>query len=119
MYEEFYGLKERPFNLIPDPDYLYLSPQHKLAKAYLEYGISQRVGFVVLTGEIVEQARSDFMRVPFPAASRDGIGIGKEAGVIAKWLLGHGLLAFGRACQDCGGEATARPCWERWDLRQP
>jgi general secretion pathway protein A len=52
MYEEFYGLKERPFNLLPDPDYLYLSPQHKLAKAYLEYGISQRVGFVVLTGEI-------------------------------------------------------------------
>jgi general secretion pathway protein A len=52
MYEEFYGLTERPFNLIPDPDYLYLSPQHKLAKAYLEYGISQRVGFVVLTGEI-------------------------------------------------------------------
>lgn len=52
MYEDFYGLKERPFNLIPDPDYLYLSPQHKLAKAYLEYGISQKVGFVVLTGEI-------------------------------------------------------------------
>jgi len=52
MYEQFYGLKERPFNLIPDPDYLYLSPQHKLAKAYLEYGISQKVGFVVLTGEI-------------------------------------------------------------------
>ncbi len=52
MYEEFYGLQERPFNLIPDPDYLYLSPQHKLAKAYLEYGISQKVGFVVLTGEI-------------------------------------------------------------------
>ncbi len=52
MYEEFYGLKERPFNLVPDPEYLYLSPQHKLAKAYLEYGISQRVGFVVLTGEV-------------------------------------------------------------------
>ena len=52
MYEDYYGLKERPFTLIPDPDYLYLSPQHKLAKAYLEYGISQRVGFVVLTGEI-------------------------------------------------------------------
>ncbi len=52
MYEAFYGLKERPFTLIPDPDYLYLSPQHRLAKAYLEYGISQKVGFVVLTGEI-------------------------------------------------------------------
>jgi general secretion pathway protein A len=52
MYEEFYGLKERPFSLLPDPDFLYLSPQHKLARAYLEYGINQRVGFVVLTGEV-------------------------------------------------------------------
>ncbi len=52
MYEEFYGLKERPFTLLPDPDFLYLSPQHKLARAYLEYGIKQRVGFVVLTGEV-------------------------------------------------------------------
>ena len=52
MYEEFYNLRERPFNLVPDPDFLYLSPQHKLARAYLEYGIRQRAGFVVLTGEV-------------------------------------------------------------------
>ncbi len=52
MYEEFYGLTERPFSLLPDPDFLYLSPQHKLARAYLEYGIHQRAGFVVLTGEV-------------------------------------------------------------------
>jgi len=52
MYEEFYHLRERPFNLVPDPDFLYLSPQHKLARAYLEYGIRQRLGFVVLTGEV-------------------------------------------------------------------
>ncbi|MFI5330368.1 MAG: ExeA family protein [Desulfobaccales bacterium] len=52
MYEEFYNLRERPFNLVPDPEFLYLSPQHKLARAYLEYGIKQRVGFVVLTGEV-------------------------------------------------------------------
>jgi general secretion pathway protein A len=52
MYEDFYGLKERPFTLLPDPDFLYLSPQHKLARAYLEYGIKERVGFVVLTGEV-------------------------------------------------------------------
>ncbi len=52
MYEEFYGLRELPFSLLPDPDFLYLSPQHKLARAYLEYGINQRVGFVVLTGEV-------------------------------------------------------------------
>jgi general secretion pathway protein A len=52
MYESFFGLTERPFNLLPDPDFLYLSPQHKLARAYLEYGLTQKLGFVVLTGEI-------------------------------------------------------------------
>jgi general secretion pathway protein A len=52
MYEEYYGLKERPFTLVPDPSYLFLGSQHKLARAYLEYGIKERMGFVVLTGEV-------------------------------------------------------------------
>ena len=52
MYEDFYGLKERPFTLVPDPDYLYLGSQHKLARAHLEYGLKERMGFVVLTGEV-------------------------------------------------------------------
>jgi general secretion pathway protein A len=52
MYEEFFGLKERPFTLVPDPDYLFLGSQHKLARAYLEYGLKERLGFVVLTGEV-------------------------------------------------------------------
>jgi general secretion pathway protein A len=52
MYETFYGLKERPFTLVPDPSYLFLGSQHKLARAYLEYGIKERMGFVVLTGEV-------------------------------------------------------------------
>jgi general secretion pathway protein A len=52
MYEDFYGLKGRPFTLMPDPDYLFLGSQHKLARAYLEYGIKERMGFVVLTGEV-------------------------------------------------------------------
>jgi len=52
MYEDFYGLKERPFTLVPDPSYLFLGSQHKLARAYLEYGIKERMGFVVLTGEV-------------------------------------------------------------------
>lgn len=52
MYEDFYGLQERPFTLVPDPDYLFLGSQHKLARAYLEYGLKERMGFVVLTGEV-------------------------------------------------------------------
>ncbi len=52
MYEAFYGLKERPFNLTPDPRYLYLSEKHKEAFAHLLYGIKHRAGFVMVTGEI-------------------------------------------------------------------
>ncbi len=52
MYEAFFGLRERPFNLTPDPKYLYLSEKHKEAFAHLLYGIKNRSGFVMITGEI-------------------------------------------------------------------
>ncbi|HPO13138.1 MAG TPA: AAA family ATPase [Candidatus Hydrogenedentes bacterium] len=52
MYETFYGLKERPFNLTPDPKYLYLSEKHNEARGHLLYGIKNRSGFVMITGEI-------------------------------------------------------------------
>ncbi|MFP4191065.1 MAG: AAA family ATPase [Candidatus Hydrogenedentota bacterium] len=52
MYEAFYGLDERPFNLTPDPRYLYLSDKHKEAFAHLVYGINNRSGFVMVSGEI-------------------------------------------------------------------
>lgn len=52
MYERFYGLRERPFSLTPDPDYLYASRVHSEALGYLRYGIEGHAGFVVITGEI-------------------------------------------------------------------
>jgi putative secretion ATPase (PEP-CTERM system associated) len=52
MYERFYGLRERPFSLTPDPDYLYASRVHSEALGYLQYGIEGHAGFVVITGEI-------------------------------------------------------------------
>jgi len=52
MYEAFYGLREKPFNLTPDPRYLYLSEKHKEAFAHLLFGIKNRSGFVMVTGEI-------------------------------------------------------------------
>jgi putative secretion ATPase (PEP-CTERM system associated) len=52
MYEEFYGLTSKPFQLIPDPSFYFGSKQHSRAKAYLEYGVSRNEGFVVITGEI-------------------------------------------------------------------
>jgi general secretion pathway protein A len=52
MYESFYGLREKPFNLTPDPDYLYMSPGHENVYSHLEYAIQESKGFVVVTGEI-------------------------------------------------------------------
>ncbi|MBW1914116.1 MAG: AAA family ATPase [Deltaproteobacteria bacterium] len=52
MYTAFFGLKENPFNLTPDPKYLYLSLFHKEALDHLLYGINERKGFIVITGGI-------------------------------------------------------------------
>lgn len=52
MYEAFFGLKEKPFGIVPNPDYLYFSPRHKEALTFLEYGLMDNVGAVLLTGEI-------------------------------------------------------------------
>ena len=52
MYEAFYGLKSKPFQLNPDPNFYFASKQHRRARAYLEYGVSRNEGFIVITGEI-------------------------------------------------------------------
>jgi len=52
MYESFYGFKEKPFDLHPDPDYLYMSRVHENTYVHLEYAILENKGFVVVTGEI-------------------------------------------------------------------
>ena len=52
MYENFYGLKEKPFQITPNPKYLYLSPVHEKAMTYLEYGLTESVGFILFTGEV-------------------------------------------------------------------
>ena len=52
MYEAFYGLTSKPFQLNPDPNFYFGSKQHSRARAYLEYGVSRHEGFVVITGEI-------------------------------------------------------------------
>ncbi|MDH5572244.1 MAG: AAA family ATPase [Gammaproteobacteria bacterium] len=52
MYLDYFGLKDYPFRITPDTDYLYMSAAHSRAKAYMEYAIFNREGFVVITGEI-------------------------------------------------------------------
>ncbi len=52
MYVPFYGFRVKPFQLKPDPNFFFGSKGHKRAMAYLEYGLSQREGFIVITGEV-------------------------------------------------------------------
>jgi general secretion pathway protein A len=52
MYEQFFGLKERPFNVTADPAFLFFSRRHKEAFSHLIYGIKERKGFLEITGEI-------------------------------------------------------------------
>ena len=52
MYTAFFGLREKPFDLLPNPDFLYPSRAHKRALTYLTHGIKERAGFILLTGEV-------------------------------------------------------------------
>ncbi len=66
MYKEYFGFKELPFSISPDPRYLYMSVQHREALAHLLYGVKSDGGFVLLTGEV---------------------GTGKTT--VCRWLLGQ------------------------------
>lgn len=52
MFEPFFGLSENPFNLTPDPKFLFLSKAHEEALSHLKYGIERRKGFVMISGEV-------------------------------------------------------------------
>ncbi|MBV9762952.1 MAG: AAA family ATPase [Acidobacteriaceae bacterium] len=52
IYNAYFGFAENPFNISPDPEFLYRSPQHEEALANLIYGVRSRKGFIVLTGEV-------------------------------------------------------------------
>jgi putative secretion ATPase (PEP-CTERM system associated) len=95
MYETFYGLKEKPFALTPDPQFLYPSPQHVMALTLLEYGLEQRSGFVLITGE-VGSGKTTLIRQLLGRIA-DDVTVGLIAnthrafGPLMQWVL----LAFG------------------------
>jgi general secretion pathway protein A len=52
MYESFYGFREKPFSILPDPAFLFPSRKHQMALSMLEYGLTNQASFTVVTGEI-------------------------------------------------------------------
>ncbi len=52
MYEHFFNLRIKPFELVPNPEFIFFSRSHKKAMTYLDYGIKEKIGFILLTGEV-------------------------------------------------------------------
>ena len=52
MYKDYYGFTLKPFEIVPNPQFLYPSDPHRKALSYLEYGLKEGAGFILLTGEV-------------------------------------------------------------------
>ena len=97
MYEEFYGLTERPFSIQPDPDFLYLSNRHSMAYAMLQYGITNRAGFTVICGDI-GCGKTTLVRHVLNNIEDDvTVGIVYNTHKDVDDLLGWIMLAFGQS----------------------
>ncbi len=75
MYEAFFGLSSKPFQLSPDPSFYFGSKQHRRAKAYLDYGVLRSDGFIVITGEI-GAGKTTLVRGLLDSLNRSNVVIG-------------------------------------------
>jgi len=100
MYENFYGFSEKPFSLLPDPTFLYLSPKHQKALTMLQFGMMNQAGFTVITGEI-GSGKTTLIRQLLSEVT-DDVTVGlvsnthRSFGELLQWVL----LAFGLEYRD-------------------
>ncbi|WP_245925253.1 ExeA family protein [Aliiruegeria haliotis] len=91
MYLDFFGLTERPFSLVPDPDFLFWSDRHRAAFAILEYGIVTRSPITVLTGEIGVGKTTLLQHMLHVIEENTTVGLISNAqggrGELARWVL--------------------------------
>ncbi len=91
MYEDFYGFKEKPFALTPDPEYLYMSQQHESALTMLEYGLTLDGGITVVTGDVGSGKTTLIRRALQVLDPQFTVGIisntHRNIGELLKWVL--------------------------------
>ncbi len=96
MYLQHFGLKEKPFSLIPDPSFLHFSDKHKVAYSLLEYGLHEQSGLTVITGE-VGSGKTTLIRHLLSEIDQSQLAIGlinnthASLGDLTQWVA----LAFG------------------------
>lgn len=101
MYESYYGLSAKPFQLRPDPQFFFGSKGHKRAMSYLEYGLSQEEGFIVITGEI-GAGKTTLVRSLFRKLKSERIHAAQivNTNLDANDTLRMVVAAFGLPCED-------------------
>lgn len=95
MYERFYGLKEKPFALTPDPDFFFKSAQHSAALTMLDYGLYNQAGFTVITGGVGCGKTTLMSYLLFGLESSVSAGVITNTHPAPGDLLKWTLLAFG------------------------
>ncbi len=98
MYEAFYGLRNKPFSLLPDPEFLYPSKKHQMALTLLEYGLMNQASFSVITGDI-GTGKTTLIRQLLNQMERDMVvglitNTHPSFGELLQWIL----LAFNLEC---------------------
>jgi type II secretory pathway predicted ATPase ExeA len=95
MYESFYKLREKPFTLLPDPGFLFLSDKHQMALTLLEYGLMNQAGFTVISGDIGTGKTTLIRHVLDNMDQEHTVGLisntHREFGELLQWIL----MAFG------------------------
>src|SRR3990172_6771017 len=98
MYEKFYGFRDKPFSLLPDPEFLYLSEKHRMALTLLEYGLMSQSSFSVITGDI-GTGKTTLIRQLLSQMERDMVvglitNTHPSFGELLRWIL----MAFNLEC---------------------
>jgi len=101
MYEKFYGFKEKPFSLLPDPSFLYLGKRHRTALTMMQYSMMNQAGFSLITGEI-GSGKTTLVRQLLSEMEQD-VTVGlisnthRSFGELLQWvLMAYGLDYKGR-----------------------
>ena len=99
MYESFYELREKPFSIQPDPDFLYLSRRHKLAFSMLNYSVENSAGFSVITGEVGSGKTTLVRRLLGILPQSTNVGLLTNTHESVTNLLEWVMLSFGQPYQ--------------------
>jgi type II secretory pathway predicted ATPase ExeA len=96
MYEAFFNLKNKPFSLLPDPDFLFLSSRHAIGLSLLEYSLTGQAGFCVITGEI-GSGKTTLVRAFLGRVGRDfTVGLISNTHHALKDIAAWALASFGQ-----------------------